>query len=254
VPIKVSIITVCYNSAAHIADALRSVDEQTHADIEHIIVDGASTDGTLELLQKAQRPGRLVVSERDKGIYDAMNKGLRRATGDIIGFLNADDFFASPDTVNRIVSQFEADEAVDAVYGDLEYVSADRLDRSVRYWRAGEFQLSELAKGWMPPHPTFYMRRRLQLRVGEFDTQYRIAADYDYMVRCMTSPQARLAYLPQVLVRMRLGGVSNASAKTMLRKSREDLRVMRTHGIGGLWSLVIKNLRKLPQFVARRMG
>lgn len=250
---KVSIVTVAYNSVATIANTLSSVAAQGHADIEHIVVDGASTDGTLAILQEAQHGRLSVISEPDSGIYDAMNKGMRRATGDIIGFLNADDFFSSADVIHHIVSVFETDEKVDAVYGDLEYVAADQLDKSVRYWRAGEFKRSDLAKGWMPPHPTFYMRRRLQSRVGEFDTQYRIAADYDYMVRCMTSPQVRLAYIPQVLVRMRLGGVSNASAKTMLRKSREDLRVMRTHGIGGLWSLVAKNLRKLPQFVARRM-
>jgi glycosyltransferase len=248
---KISIITVCYNSAGHLADALRSVDSQRWSDLEHVIVDGASTDATPEVLRAHADPRRSVVSEKDKGIYDAMNKGLRRAQGEVVGFLNADDFLAGDDVIEAIARAFEQDPSLDALYGDLEYVRDDAQMRTIRRWRSGPFLPGHLRHGWMPPHPTFYVRRSLLERVGGFDTRYRIAADYDFMMRCLTLPDIRVHYLPRLLVRMRLGGASNASVRAMLRKSREDLRIMRAHRIGGLWSLVAKNVRKVPQFVRR---
>lgn len=246
---KISIITACYNGAEHLGDALRSVDRQTWSDLEHLIVDGASTDATPDVLRNLPNARRLVVSEPDRGIYDAMNKGMRRATGDVVGFLNADDFLAAPDVIERIAHAFESDPLLDVLYGDLEYISADAAMRTVRVWRSGSFVAHQLHRGWMPPHPTFYARRSLLERVGLFDTRYRIAADYDLMIRCLTQQGIRVYYLPKMLVRMRVGGASNASLRKILTKSCEDFRILRTHQLGGVGSLLAKNARKLPQFI-----
>jgi glycosyltransferase len=245
---KVSVITVCYNSAATIADTLRSVASQSHADIEHIVVDGASSDSTLQIVRDAGPHVARVVSERDRGIYDAMNKGLRLATGELVGFLNADDIYAGPDVVAAI-DQAAAQPSVDGVYGDLVYVAAGDPSRVIRRWRSGEFDRSRLRYGWMPPHPTLYVRRDTLAGVDGFDLQFRIAADYDFMLRYLTARERRLAYLPQVMVRMRLGGTSNRSLAAVMRKSREDLAAIRRSGVGGVATLMCKNLRKLPQLV-----
>ena len=246
---RITLITVCYNSAACIADTLRSVDAQTWPDIEHLIIDGASRDDTLRIVEAHPQPWRQVLSEPDRGIYDAMNKGLRLATGDLVGFLNADDFLADPEALHRLA---RAAEGQDAVYGDLVYVAEHDTRRVVRHWRSGPYAPARLAWGWMPPHPTFYARRELYAQWGGFDTRYRIAADYDLMMRLLTRAQARVAYVPEVLVRMRTGGASNRSLANLWRKSREDLHIMREHRLGGLATLLLKNLVKLPQFLFRK--
>lgn len=244
---KFSIITVAYNSGRTIADTLRSVAAQTHPDIEHLVIDGASRDDTLEQVRQHGAHVAAVVSERDRGIYDAMNKGLARASGDWVGFLNADDVLASPDSIARYA---RAAAGFDAIYGDLDYVAADDLGRVLRRWRSGGFARSRLAFGWMPPHPTFYVRRE-RLGALRFDADLRIAADYDYMLRCLMQPGLAVTYVPEVQVHMRHGGASNRSVGAMLRKSREDLTVIRRHGVGGWPTLVAKNLRKIPQFLGR---
>lgn len=247
-PPLISVVTVCFNSEAHIADALRSVDTQTWPNLEHIVIDGASTDGTLHILEAHRREGRHVLSGPDGGIYDAMNKGLALASGDVVGFLNADDMLASPGAVATIAAA-AASEDVGAVCGDLVYIRQDRPDAVLRYWRCGPFSTSRLRFGWMPPHPTFYVRRSLLAQVGGFDTRMRIAADYDFMLRCLSKPDLCVAYVPQVLVKMRMGGASNRSLQAMLRKSREDLEALRRNRVGGVLTLMCKNLRKLPQFL-----
>ncbi|PZP27304.1 MAG: glycosyl transferase [Roseateles depolymerans] len=241
---KVSIITVAYNSGRTIADTLRSVAQQSYSNIEHIVIDGASRDNTLEEVRKHGQHVARVVSEPDQGIYDAMNKGLRLASGDIIGCLNADDALASDDTIAHLT---QALHQADIVYGDLRYVDGDQPDRILRHWKSGEFKPSQLRLGWMPPHPSFYARRHI-LDGFQYDTQYRIAADYDFMLRCLQRPNTRIAYLPEVVVNMRSGGASNRSLQALVRKSSEDLRVMRSNHVGGLFTLMAKNLRKLPQF------
>jgi glycosyltransferase involved in cell wall biosynthesis len=247
---KVSVITATYNAESTIEDCLRSVAGQTHPDIEHLIIDGASKDRTMAIVEaNAPRVGS-ITSEPDRGIYDALNKGLRRATGDIVGFLHADDLYASPDTLARIAAAFE-DPRVDAVYGDLTYVRRDDVGKVIRYWKAGRLAAGHLRRGWMPPHPTFYARRSVYERYGEFDTRYAIAADYDSLVRFLFVGKIRVAYLEQVLVRMRVGGVSNRSMRTIARKSAEDLRIVRAHSLGGIPLLLMKNLRKLGQFWTR---
>jgi glycosyltransferase len=246
---KVTIITVSYNSATTIVDTLQSVARQSHPDIEHIIVDGGSKDDTLAIVYADGCRVSRIVSEADRGIYDAMNKGLRLATGEIVGFLNADDMLATPDTVARIAAA--ASPGADVVYGDLVYVNKDCPTEVVRYWIGGAFSTSRLRYGWMPPHPTLYVRRTVQEALGSFDLRLRIAADYDFMLRCLSRPNIRVAYLPEVLVHMRTGGVSNRSLTALLNKSREDLFALRKNGVGGWLTLLCKNARKVPQFFQR---
>lgn len=244
---KISIITVAYNSASTIVDTLRSVAAQTHVDIEHIVIDGSSTDATVALVQTDGAHVSHVLSERDDGIYDAMNKGLRLATGEFVGFLNADDMLATPGTTAAI-ARAAAPADVDAVCGDLVYVNKDRPSEVVRYWRCGEFSPARLRFGWMPPHPTLYVRRSRLSELGLFDVRLRIAADYDFILRYLGRPGIRVAYVPEVLVKMRTGGVSNRSLGALIEKSREDLFALRKNRSGGLLTLLCKNARKLPQF------
>jgi glycosyltransferase len=247
---KISIITVCFNSASTIADTMRSVACQSHLDIEHIVVDGASSDNTLAIVQAPPSRPSLVVSERDAGIYDAMNKGFGLATGEFVGFLNADDMLAGPNAISSIAAA-AAHAEVDAIYGNLSYVHKDRPNEVLRYWNSGDFAAKRLRFGWMPPHPTFYVRRSAMQELGPFDLRYRIAADYDFMLRCLSRPDIRVAYVPEVLVNMRAGGASNRSLSAMMLKSREDLAALRKNRVGGVATLMCKNARKLPQFFVR---
>jgi glycosyltransferase len=248
--LQISVITAVFNRAATLGEALRSVCDQIGPAVEHIVIDGGSTDGSLDILDAHRAGIAKIVSEPDGGLYDALNKGIREASGDIVGFLHADDQFASPLALARIASAFK-DPAVGAVYGDLVYVKKNDVSRVVRYWRAGQYQRAQLTQGWMPPHPTFYVRRDVYSRFGTFDTRYRIAADYENMLRILWRGRVHAAYIPEVLVRMRLGGVSNVSLFNMLHKSREDYAAMRQNGIGGLQTLLLKNVTKLPQFVIK---
>ena len=246
---KISVITAVRNGRATLADALDSALAQDHPDTELIVIDGGSTDGTLEVIQRYARRLAHVVSEPDGGIYDALNKGLRLAGGEVVGFLHADDRFADDRVLSRIAAAL-ADLGMDACYGDLLYISQDDPIRVVRYWRAGQFHPRRLGWGWMPPHPTFYARRVVYQRLGGFDSRYRIAADYDCLLRLLGGGLA-CAYLPEVLIHMRLGGASNRSPRNLLEKSREDYQALRRNRIGGLGTLLAKNLRKLPQFFSR---
>lgn len=200
-----------FNRADSIADALRSVQAQSWHNVEHVVVDGASTDGTLLVLQTClDAPARtgyqaLWTSEPDRGIYDALNKGLARATGDVIGLMHSDDFFADHEVLASVAAAF-ADPAVDAVYGDLDYVAKADTSNIVRRWRSGEYNPAKLAQGWMPPHPALFLRRRVIERWGGFDTNFRIAADYDAILRYFGQGKIQPAYIPRVLVKMRLGG------------------------------------------------
>lgn len=230
--------------------ALDSAFGQKYPDVELVVVDGVSTDGTRELLEARHDRLGVFISEPDKGIYHALNKGIARASGEVIGFLHADDLFTDELVLQRVAAVF-ADPGVDVCYGDLVYVRRDDPDRVIRYWRAGEYRPERLRRGWMPPHPTFYVRRSLYEEHGLFDTSYRIAADYDCMLRLLSRLRGRVVYIPEVLVRMRVGGASNRSLANILRKSAEDYRAIQANGVGGLGTLVWKNLSKLPQFIQR---
>jgi len=248
--LHISVITAVLNRAGTLGEALRSVHSQRWPNVEHIVIDGGSTDGTLAVLAAHKAGIAKIVSEPDQGLYEALNKGIRASSGDVIGFMHADDAFASPEALTRIASAFE-DPAVGAVYGDLVYVKKGDASRVVRYWRAGQYQRTQLTQGWMPPHPTFYVRKDVYSRFGVFDTRYRIAADYENMLRILWRGRVQAAYIPQVLVRMRMGGMSNTSLFNILYKSREDYAALRQNGIGGLQALLLKNVTKLPQFVVK---
>jgi len=280
--LKISIITATYHSAATVGDCLDAVAGQSYGDREHIVIDGASRDGTLELLKARRDQLTVLVSEPDGGLYAALNKGLARASGEVVGFLHADDIFGDGEVLASIAAAF-ADPAVMAVYGDLAYVRRSDPTRMVRHWRAGDFDPALLRRGWMPPHPTLYLRRSVYERLGCFDIRYRIAADYDLMLRVLSrlepgeryppevgdrrraaaDPMAlgqlpgRTVYLPRVLVRMRWGGESNRSLAKITRKSWEDYLALRRNGLAGpaglgaLGALAWKNLSKVPQFFRR---
>jgi len=250
---KISVITATHNCMHTVRDALASVAVQTHEDVEHLVIDGASTDGTTWIVSQNAGARVKLHSEPDSGIYDALNKGLRLASGEVIGFLHADDVFADEAVLANIAARF-ADSQVAAVYGDLHYVSTDSINRTIRHWRAGNFTPARLRSGWMPPHPTLYVRRAVYEKLGGFDTTYRIAADYDFVLRLFTQPELVAAYVPRVLVKMRVGGASNRSLANLWLKSREDLRALRRHRVGGMGTLAWKNLSKLPQFWARVRG
>lgn len=209
---KISIITATYNSSAHIEDCLRSVAEQTYADVEHIIIDGASGDSTLEIVRKFPHVS-LIISEKDSGIYDAMNKGIGLAKGDIVGILNSDDLFADPTVLKRVVDAC-AEASVDACYGDLLYVDREDVHKAVRFWRAGDFVPAKLRRGWIPPHPTFFVKKELYVKWGRFNTKFNIAADYELILRFLTQG-VRAKYIPYTLVHMREGG---HSAKNILQR------------------------------------
>jgi len=247
---KVSIITVAFNSAATIGDTLRSVADQTHADIEHIVVDGGSRDGTVDIVRQFGHVARCI-SERDRGIYDAMNKGLNLATGEVVGFLNSDDMLADRQTIAVIAGAFDFAE-VDAIYGDL--VLVDALDTEVvrRYWRPGPHRPGIVATGWMAPHPTFYVRRQTLLDSGGFDLDYRLAADFDLELRLLEVMKIRTRYLPRLLVRMRMGGATTSGIRNVWRGNVEAARSVRRQGYrGGLAFMATKVLQRLPQFLRK---
>jgi glycosyltransferase involved in cell wall biosynthesis len=248
--LHISVITAVFNRAATLGESLRSVHSQRWPEVEHIVIDGGSTDGGLAILDQHKSRIAKIISEPDGGLYDALNKGIRHASGDVVGFMHADDEFATPHALARIAQAFQ-DPDVGAVYGDLVYVKKNDVSRVVRYCRAGQYERGQLTQGWMPPHPTFYVRRGIYSRFGGFDTRYKIAADYENMLRILWRGRIKAAYIPEVLVRMRVGGTSNMSLFNILHKSREDYAAMRENGMGGLQALLLKNVTKLPQFVSR---
>jgi glycosyltransferase len=246
--LKISVITAVYNRVATIGEAVDSVRAQTWPNVEHVVIDGASTDGTRELLQARRDEIAVLVSEPDKGIYDALNKGIAHATGDVIGLMHSDDLYADETVLADVAAAF-ADPRVDAVYGDLDYVAQGDTNKVIRRWRSGEYTPSMLTRGWMPPHPTLYLRRQVIERWGAFDASYRIAADYDAVLRYFGRGNIRPAYVPRVLVKMRVGGESNRSLARILRKSREDYTALRKNNMGGVAILMWKNFRKVGQLL-----
>jgi glycosyltransferase len=247
---KISVVTAVYNRVGTIDAAIKSVQRQTYSDVEHVVQDGGSTDGTLAAIARLSNGATKVISERDAGIYDAINRGIARATGDVIGLMHSDDAFANDEVLEKVAACFSAPR-IEGIYGDLQYVAANDPERIIRDWRSGEYDISLLKRGWMPPHPTVYLRREVFDRLGLYDTSFSIAADYDAMLRYLVQGNIKLTYIPEVLVRMRLGGESNRSIEHILRKSREDLRAIRKNGVGGIGTLAAKNFSKLRQFIVK---
>jgi glycosyltransferase involved in cell wall biosynthesis len=248
--LKISVITATYNCAEFLPDCLLSVSNQCYQNIEHIVIDGASKDDTPKVIEQYKNGISTYICEKDLGIYDALNKGISLATGDIVGFLHADDMYASDEVVSTIAKAFE-DSSVCAVYGDLLYVKRLDTHKVIRRWHSQSFNEGKMTWGWMPAHPTLYLRRNLYLSIGGFDISYRISADYLSILQLFLKPKFKVVYLPQVLVLMRLGGSSNKSLRAQLNKTKEDWRALRSSGFGLIISaraLAWKNLSKLPQF------
>ncbi len=248
--ITISVVTATWNCASTLPDCLASVARQSYTHREHVIVDGASTDGTVDVINRHIDQIATFKSERDKGIYDALNKGIQLATGDVVGFLHADDLYASDDVLSKIAMAFE-DPSVCAVYGDLEYVSQQDTSKVIRRWQSKPFNRRDLGWGWMPAHPTLYVRRDWYSKIGGFDISYRIAADYLSILKFFTQPQFKTVYIPDVLVTMRLGGASNKSINAIVKKSKEDWHALRSCDFSvpsALRAIAWKNLSKLSQF------
>lgn len=245
---KVSIITVTYNSEKYLADCIASVRSQTYNDIEHIIVDGKSTDGTLKILHKNAHLVSKWISEPDRGMYDAINKGIALATGDIIGVLNSDDMYASPNAIMDIVACFD-ETGKDAIYGDLVYVDAANPQKVLRYWKGLPFKRNRFNYGWMPAHPTFYIRRELVATYGGYENHYFTAADYEFMARYLYNHKVDAFYLPKMIVKMRNGGASNKNIYSRLRANRRDYLAMKKNKIPFAFLVsILKPLIKLPQY------
>jgi glycosyltransferase involved in cell wall biosynthesis len=245
---KVSIITVTYNSAEYLADCINSVRKQDYHQIEHIIVDGKSTDGTIELIKSFQKDISQWISETDRGMYDAINKGMKMATGDIIGVLNSDDMFASEDVVSEIVNCFEEFQ-LGAVYGDLVYVQKANTNKVVRLWKGFSYKRYRFKYGWMPAHPTFYIQRELIEKFGGYESHYFTAADYEFMARYLYCHHISARYLPKLIVKMRMGGQSNNTIKSRLRANRRDYLAMKRNRIPfPLLVSLLKPMIKLHQY------
>ena len=248
---KISIITVAYNSAATLGDTLKSVSSQTYSEIEHILIDGGSTDGTPDVVSQHGRHLARYVSEPDRGIYDAMNKGLALATGDIVGFLNSDDMFTKPSSLAEIANEFN-DSEVDAVYGDIVMVDPLQLNVVRRYWRPGHYKCGACARGWMAPHPTFYVQHKILMSAGGFNLDYSLQADFDLELRLFECMKIRTKYLPSTLVCMRMGGATTGSFRNILRGNIEAAKSARSHGFsGGLRFIASKVIGRIHQYWVR---
>jgi glycosyltransferase len=244
---KISLITATFNNANTIEETINSVRSQDIENFEYIIIDGGSKDETLEIINQYKDVVTTLISEPDNGIYDALNKGIKNATGDIIGFLHSGDYFANNMVLNEIQTYFEK-QYIDFLYGDLQYITSDIPPKILRYWKSGYFKFSNLKKGWMPPHPTVYFKNVLIDDVGSFNTLYTISADYDWIIRCLTLPKIKVAYIPKVLIKMTIGGKSNKSLINIIKKSCEDYKIIKNNKIGGFFTLIFKNTTKIIQF------
>ena len=247
---SITLITPVWNNAGTIAHCLRAIATQTEK-CQHILIDGGSTDGTLEIIEQNRAPDTIVISEPDKGMYDAINKGLKLATGDIIGVLNSDDFYASEHVLKVVAGAF-SDPAVDASYGDLLYVDKENTEKIIRNWQSGDYKQDKFYAGWMPPHPTFFLRRRLYQKHGDYRLDLGSAADYELMLRMLLKHEANPAYIPQVMVHMRNDGMSNTSLSNRLRANRNDRKAWRVNGLKPRpWTLLAKPLGKLGQWFSK---
>lgn len=248
-PVKVSIITIAFNSEETIEETIKSVVSQDYPNLEYIIIDGASKDHTINIVDKYKDQISKIVSEPDKGIYDAMNKGVKNATGDIIGILNSDDLYADSGVISDIVGKMQG---FDAIYSDLVYVDREDLNKVVRYWKSGPYQKENFKKGWMPPHPTFFLRKEFYDRYGLYSTDLRSAADYELMLRMLYKEGLSCTYLNRVITRMRVGGQSNVTLKNRIKANKEDRMAWEMNGLKpGALTLIRKPLSKVTQWIKK---
>lgn len=245
---KVSIITITYNSAVTLKETIESVVNQTYSDIEYIVVDGLSQDNTLSIVNNYKDKISKVVSEKDKGLYDALNKGINLATGDLVGILHSDDFYTHPQVIEHVVKALQEDNA-DAVYADLYYVDRNDTSKIFRKWKSGHYKHGMFYKGWMPPHPTFFAKKSCYQKFGMFNLNFKSAADYELLLRLIHKHQIKLAYLPEFIIKMRVGGKSNQSFSNRLKANQEDRKAWKVNDLKPkFYTLYVKPLRKIVQF------
>lgn len=247
----VSIITVTLNSKSVLIDCLDSVATQSYDNIEHIVIDGGSTDGTLTLLNSRRKNLAIVISEPDNGIYDAMNKGIALAKGDIVGILNSDDFYANDQVISNVQKIFTNDPSIDACYADLIYVDRYKTSKKVRYFKSSKFEQGLFSKGWSPPHPTLFVRRSIYKKFGLFNLNYHIASDVDLMIRFLEIHKIKAKYVPEIWIKMRMGGTTNKSLKNIYKQNQEILKSFRQQGlhVNTLGFLINKIVNRLIQFL-----
>jgi len=242
------VITAVFNGAKTIQDCIKSVSGQIYPNIEHIIIDGGSTDGTLEVIKRYTEKRVNIVSEPDKGIYDALNKGIRQASGEVIGLLYSDDFYAHDRVIEKVADIFMKYN-IDSCYGDLQYVDKNNPDKVIRYWKSSQYRHGKFKYGWMPPHSTFFVKKEIYNKYGYFNTNFKIAADYELMLRFLEKHKISTYYTPEVFIKMRIGGTSNRNIKNLIIKSNEDYRAWKVNNLnGGFYTILLKNLCKIPQF------
>jgi len=248
---KVSIITICFNSEKTIRHTIESVISQDYNDVEYILVDGNSKDKTLEIISSFGSKIQKLISEEDRGIYDAMNKGVQLATGEVIGILNSDDIYTESNVISKVVNTFSL-KNTDSVYADLLYVSQTDTSKVRRKWISGKFKRSKFKWGWMPPHPTFFVKKNVYERIGLYNLELRTAADYEFMLRALYKEKISTSYLPHIIVKMRLGGESNSSFTTRIKANKEDKKAWKINNITPyIFTLWLKPLRKVFQFITR---
>jgi glycosyltransferase len=246
---KISIITATYNSEKNIVACLESVANQSYKNIEHIVIVGGSNEKIPEIVKSFPSVTKFI-SEPDKGIYNALNKGIEISTGDVIGFLHSDDVFSSSSIIHKIADLFSNN--IHGVYGDLIFTSSKNQHKIVRTWISKSFNSKNIKYGWMPPHTTLFLRKEIYEKYGKFDISFKIAGDYDFMINIMKSNQINLQYLPEIITKMRMGGASTGSLKGILTKSKEDIRALKNNGFKFPFLILLaKNLRKLPQLFKR---
>ena len=251
---KLSIITATFNRGHFIESCILSILRQDIEDIELIIIDGLSTDSTLEKLKPLIKKNKNIkfYSETDLGIYDALNKGIDKANGEIIGFLHSDDLFYNSKVLKKIICKFQNND-LDGIYGDLEYTEKINTNKVVRYWESCTFNNKLLKKGWTPPHPTLFLKKSIYKKYGKFDLNFKISADYDFMLRIFKDDSLKIQYFPFVITRMRVGGISNKNIKNILIKTFEDYKAIRKNKIGSIGTLFRKNTSKIKQLYKKNI-
>ena len=247
---KISIITATFNSGKFIESCIKSILKQNYKKFEIIIIDGLSTDSTIKKIKTFLDKHNNIkfFSEKDLGIYHALNKGIEKANGDIIGFVHSDDLLYNKNVLSNIINVFK-NSNIDGVYGDLQYVEKKNTNKVIRYWKSKDFKPNLINKGWTPPHPTLYLRKKVYEKHGLFDLNYKISSDYDFMTKIFMDNTFNFKYIPKVITKMRVGGISNKNIKNVLIKSLEDYKVIYRNGSGGIITLLRKNTSKIKQFI-----
>ena len=247
---KISIITATFNSGKFIEACIKSILKQNYKKFEIIIIDGLSTDSTIKKIKTLldKHNNIKIFSEKDLGIYHALNKGIEKANGDIIGFVHSDDLLYNKNVLSNIIAVFK-NSNIDGVYGDLQYVEKQNTNKVIRYWKSKDFKPNLINKGWTPPHPTLYLRKQVYEKHGFFDLKYQISSDYDFMTKIFKDNTFNFKYIPKVITKMRVGGISNKNIKNVLIKTFEDYKVIYKNGSGGIITLLRKNTSKIKQFI-----